>query len=305
MLGRRKTLPLYLIIPLFLVVTLFINKTHATQLQISPQQLSQQLNHPQQIILDIRSKKDYQASHIPNAINIPLTLFNKKEGEVIDLVLKPFQFKELMSTNGIKNNDNIIIYGDWSFLGMARVLWIFELYGHKKLQILKGGVQNWIKQKQPLTTEVNPIIQSNYIIQIDPGHLASKFQTFMATKNEDYVIVDARPTKHFNAQASLTEVKGRIPTAINIPWFKVINNREEQDGYDRVDKVAFYKEKEQLKQIFNRIPKHKKIILYCNGAHESSVLYIALKQIGREAQIYDGSWFEWSNDNKMPIEKPL
>lgn len=304
MLARLNKFPQYIVVSLFLFAFLYASKTYAVPLQISPQQLSQQLNQVQQIILDIRPKDDYEISHIPTAINIPLSLFNKKKDGINNYVLKPIQFKKLMSINGIKNQDNIIIYGNWSFLGMARVFWIFELYGHKNIQILKGGFQNWEDQKLPLTNDIQAISLSNYIIQINPQHFATKFQTFMATKNEDYVIVDARPPKHFSGQTSLTDVKGRIPDSINIPWYEVINSREEKDGYNKINKVAFYKEIKRIKQIFSKIPKNKKIILYCNGTHESSVLYFALKKTGRSAQIYDGSWYEWSADDKMPIENP-
>ena len=306
MLTKIKKIPRYLLIPLFLLAPLFAWSAFANHFiqnqQIPPLNLSQELDKPQQVILDIREKEEYEFSHIPNAINIPYSEFNKTKNSIAGYVIEPINFKNLLSKNGITNDDSIIIYGDLAYLHSTRILWVFEFYGHKKTQLLQGGYQAWEEQNLPVSDKPFMLKSSNYVIQINPEKLVSKFQVFMATKNKQYTIIDARPPKQFEGLKSLTTKTGRIPNSINIPWFEVLNNRAEEDSYDSNNKVVDYKKLNQLEKIFKDIPKDKKIILYCNSASEASVLHFALKQINRKAQLYDGSWYEWSADDKMPIE---
>jgi thiosulfate/3-mercaptopyruvate sulfurtransferase len=142
-------------------------------------------------------------------------------------------------------------------------------------------------------------------VQIKPEILSTKFKTFMATKASNQVIVDARELDQYQGKTSLTNRKGHIPEAINLPWFELISGRDASHQYDHIDSTNTLIDIETLKQKLSVIPADKKVILYCNGGQESSVLYFALKELGRESSVYDGSWFEWSADDNMPISSPL
>lgn len=253
-------------------------------------------------VIDLREAEHYQAGHIPQAINIPYKLLNREKNGVEGFVITPGQFQKVMQKHGIQNSDTLVLYGDWSFLYSMRVYWILDFYAHKKTKVLDGGMQAWLSSNKPLSIDSMSIQLSQYIVNVNPEVLSTKLRTFMATKNDQYVIVDARSSDQFSGKESLTQRYGHIPSAINFPWVDLINNRKEEDGFKKLQVPSTLKDLTELQQKLAIIPLDKKVIVYCNGGQESSVIYFAMKELGRKASLYDGSWFEWSEDHVLPVE---
>lgn len=270
---------------------------------ISPNELKNSLKTSSDpiVILDLRSPEKYQQGHLPGAINIPLAQLHRKKGDVDGFVETPQSFRLLMEKNGVQNRDNLVLYSDWSFLDAARVYWILDFYGHQQKRILDGGYQAWEEKDYPISLDSHSKPKSTYMVSVKPEKLATKLQTLVASKNDDYLIIDARPTQQYAGKASLTDRKGRIPESINIPWYDLLKKRTEADGYEHMSHATTYENIETLKKTLGQLPKDKKLIVYCNGGQESSIVYVALKELQREAALYDGSWFEWSDDKALPV----
>lgn len=292
------------LILILLLLGLLPKSILAAQDLASTQYAASKLDDPQTLLIDLRKSSDYELGHLRNAINIPLATFHRKKDGIDGFVQTPSHFKNLMETSGIRNDQEIILYSDWSFLDSARVYWIFQFYGHQNIKVLNGGFQAWLAENRPVSQEEASRPPSQYMVEVGPDILSTKFQTFMATKNSDFLIVDARPETQFQGKRSLTQRKGHIPTAINLPWHELVENRDETDGYDHLSTPTKLIDLPHLKQKLAHLPQDKKIILYCNGGQESSVLYFALKSMGVQASVYDGSWFEWSDDETMPVTSP-
>lgn len=252
-------------------------------------------------IIDLRKSEAFQTGHIPSAINIPYSQFTRSKDGVAGFVETPKAFKKLMERNGIGNEDSIVLYSDWSFLDSMRVYWVFDFYGHKKIKVLDGGIQAWSDHKQELSLKTNDTKTSEYVIEINSDIIATKFRTLMASKNDRYVIVDGRDSPQYKGEKSLTKRKGHIPQAINLPWLELVKNRSVGDEYNHIQMPSTLEDVETLKQKLSDIPSDKEVILYCNGGQESSVIYFALKELGIKSSVYDGSWYEWSNDESLPV----
>jgi len=253
------------------------------------------------VILDLRSREAYLKGHIPSAINIPFSEFNRSINKVKGFLINPLSFQELMEQNGIKPTDHLVLYSDKTVLDATRVYWSFDFYGHQKLSVLNGGLVAW--QRDIGITEVKPntLEPSEYVVSIDPQKFASKFKTAMATQQSNTYLIDARPSEEYNGLKSKTDVFGRIPSSQNLPWKQLVKPSEtpaKEDSYFQYLSIG------ELDEQFKDAPLDANIIVYCNGGKESSVLYFGLKLLGREAALYDGSWFEWSSDKSLPIIPP-
>lgn len=304
---RQITIHILMILNCFFYLSCSHASAKTPKILIEPTTLEKQTHLPNTVVIDLRLTEKFELGHIPNAINIPMAIFHREKDGVQGFVLTPNTFKSLIESYGIRNNDNIILYSDSAFLEAARAYWAFNFYGHEKVQILNGGFQAWQAKKLPISEDMSYVRQpSNYIIQVKPEKLATKIQTLVAGHNQnDYVIVDARPTKQYNGEESQTDRKGRIPESISIPWHEIVTNRDENNVYDYREQENKLVDWESLQKTLNHVPKDKKIILYCNGGQESSILYLGFKQLGIDTAVYDGSWFEWSADKKLPIETSI
>lgn len=294
---------IYKIRTLIITFSLLVSfSTLATDL-INSEWLNQNIN--QTIIIDLRHPDIFEGGHIPNAINIPYSQFSRSKGAIKGFIAKPSVFQQLMQHYGIKNSDQVVLYSDWSFLESMRAYWVFDFYGHDSIKVLDGGYQSWEKSLFNTSFEHNKLTESQYIVEINADIISTKFKTFMATKNDQYIIIDARNPSHYKGQLSTTSRNGHIPNSINIPWVDLINNGDVNDKNKRPIEPSTLQDLSNIKATFSAIEPNKKILIYCNGGKESTVIYFALKSIGINAAVYDGSWFEWSSDLNMPVEQDL
>ncbi|MEK6956578.1 MAG: rhodanese-like domain-containing protein, partial [Thermoproteota archaeon] len=118
------------------------------------------------------------------------------------------------------------------------------------------------------------------------------------------VMIDVRSPKEFTGEITAppeypmehAQRGGHIPGAKNIPWATAVN-----------DENGTFKTVEDLKKIYSEkgITPDKNVICYCRIGERSSHTWFVLKYLlGYQNVVnYDGSWTEWGNMIKNPIEK--
>lgn len=285
-----RNLPIF---TLFLLASMLSNTLYAKSLRISPDELQQQLNNNQFIILDARSKNDYDVDHIKNAISFPvnITYAHKKTNGQIQ---QPIQMQKYLRTAGIDTNSKIVIYDGGQLVDAARVFWTLEVYGFKTVKILDHGFNYWLSKDFPVSQKTPDIKESKYVATINHQRLSSKFATQLAINNSNKIVVDARSFPAYKGETSVAKRFGHIPSAINVPF----NHNIAQDK-----KFSTLKPINELKKLYANIPLDKKVIIYCKIGRVSSTNYFALRELGHDVSNYDASWREWGNDSSLPIEK--
>lgn len=279
----------------FIICLLCLNiiNVYAESLRISPDELQQQLDNNQIIILDARSKNDYDVGHIKNAISFPvdITYAHKKTNGQIQ---QPIQMQKYIRQAGIDTNSKIVVYDGTQLVDAARVFWTLEVYGFKNVKVLDHGFNYWLNKNYPISQKTSTIKESKYVATINHQRLSSKFTTQLAINNANKIVVDARSLPAYKGKTSVAKRFGHIPSAINVPFKHNIAQDKE---------FTTLKPIKELKKLYSNIPLGKKVIIYCKIGRVSSTNYFALRELGHDVSNYDASWREWGNDDSLPIEK--
>ncbi len=176
----------------------------------------------------------------------------------------------------------------------ARSLWTLEVYGHKKVKLLDGGLKAWQQAGLAVTQDKPTIMTSNYVPSINPDRLATRLTTLLASNKTDaFTLIDAREVEHYEGLKSEAKRYGHIP---NAKGFDITKNIDDKKGTLRPIS--------ELKELYASVPKNKKVIIYCTMGDASSLEYLVMRDLGYDVANYDASWQEWGNDLSLPIVEP-
>ena len=291
--SYRSKIILCLLFLSLISVRLFANQ--ADQVLVSVEWLIEHQNDSNVIIIDARSAREYAEGHIVGAVNVPVVdTFNPLRNT--DRVGNLKHIATLFSDAGIRNDFTVVIYDGNTYIDAGRVFWVLEVYGHKNVKLLNGGIEGWqAYSKQTLSKVMIKPNKTDYTPAIDPHRLITKFSMRLAIDDKNKVIIDARTKEEYEGKESIALRSGHIPNAVNIPWKK---------HFTQNNGIQMLKPIDELNAMYDDVVSGKQILLYCNKGKQSSLSYTVLRQLGYEASHYDGSWYEWGNDDRLPISLP-
>jgi len=271
---------------------------------ISTQWVADHLNDPN--IRIVESDEDillYDIGYIPGAVKTDW------QGDLQDQIIRDYinkdKFEKLMSEKGITNDTAVVFYGDKSNWWACYAFWTFKLFGHEKCLTMNGGRQKWIAENRPLTKEVPEYPKTNYrVSQVNESIRAFRDNVtkHIGSKNP---LIDVRSPKEYTGELLHMENYpqegalrgGHIPGAKNVPWARAAN----EDGtFKPVEELrAIYENEQGLKP-------DDDVIAYCRiGERSSHTWFVLTYLLGyKHVRNYDGSWTEWGNLVRAPIEKP-
>ncbi|MFN8108950.1 MAG: sulfurtransferase [Thermoleophilia bacterium] len=266
--------------------------------------LAQHLDDPGVVVAE--SDEDvllYETGHIPGAVKIDW------HADLNDQVSRDYVdsrgFAELMSAKGITRDTTIVFYGDNFNWWAAYALWVCSLFGHADVRLLDGGRQKWLAEGRPTTTDVPQRIRTDYPEVPRDDTTLRAFQADVLAHLGSGPLVDVRSPGEFSGE--LTHMPdypqegalraGHIPTARNVPWRRAAND----DGTFRslAELQAIYRDELGLRD-------EDRVVAYCRiGERSSHTWFVLTHLLGMpDVRNYDGSWCEWGNTVRVPIERP-
>jgi thiosulfate/3-mercaptopyruvate sulfurtransferase len=273
---------------------------------VSADWLAEHLKDP--AIRVIESNEDvllYDTGHIPGAVHVDWR--KDLNDQVIRDYLTPEAFAKLAENIGITPETTVVFYGDKSNWWACYALWVFSLFGHKDLRILNGGRNKWIADGRATTKEKPQYPKTQY--PVPPRRRDDEIRAFFAETLEQSKarkpLIDVRSPGEFKGEIThMPEYPqegvlrgGHIPGAKSVPWATAANN----DGT--------FKSAEELRKIYIDnlgFGESDHTIVYCRiGERSSHTWFVLTELLGfTDVKNYDGSWTEWGNAVRSPIEKP-
>jgi thiosulfate/3-mercaptopyruvate sulfurtransferase len=271
---------------------------------VSTQWVEDHVNDPN--IRIVESDEDvllYDVGHVPGAVKIDWQ--TELQDQVIRDYVSKENFEKLISEKGIANDTTVVFYGDKSNWWACYAFWTFSVMGHDKCLIMNGGRQKWIQEKRPLSKDVPSYPRTNYKVTRTNEEIRAFRDDVMKHVGSGNFLIDVRSPKEFSGELLHMEAYpqegalrgGHIPGAKNVPWARAAN----EDGtFKSADELkAIYQEEVGLKQDDN-------VIAYCRiGERSSHTWFVLTYLLGyKNVKNYDGSWTEWGNLVRAPIERP-
>ncbi len=245
---------------------------------------------------DTRSRKTYDAGHIPGAqfLNPFVELAAPRiEGGLMLELPSPPRLDSVLKAKGISNDSHIVLYSaDEYFSPTSRAFFTLQYAGLEgRISILDGGLEAWKTEQRPVTNEVPIVSPGTYTPTLHPEIVVDGDWVRQRLDNPKVTIIDARDSAFFNGADTHQTRSGRIPGAVSLPFDTMI------------DKSGKFKDRATVQQMFAQagVKPGSMIVTYCHIGQQATLVWFVAKYLGLEAALYDGSFQDWSAHRDYPV----
>jgi molybdopterin synthase sulfurtransferase len=264
-----------------------------------------------------RNYQDYLDGHIPGAIALDTLALESPETWNRR---SPHELKRALEKHGIRCDTTVILYGRYSFpnnddpfpgsaagqLGAIRCALIMMYAGVKDVRVLNGGLAAWEAENLPLSMDpVKPVPVDDFGLSIpaSPDLFVDLAEAKMMIASKDGDLVCTRSWPEYIGATSgynYIEKKGRIPGAV---YVKNGSDAYHMEDYQNLDYTT--REYQEIVAMWAErgVVPEKHLAFYCGTGWRGSEAWFNAWLLGwPRVSVFDGGWFEWSNDPQNPIE---
>jgi thiosulfate/3-mercaptopyruvate sulfurtransferase len=246
----------------------------------------------------------YEVGHVPGAVKVDWI------ADLNDPLTRDYvdheRLQSILRARGVNRDTTIVLCGDRNNWWATYAFWVFRLFGLEHLRIMDGGRMRWVDEKRPLSMDTP---------QHPPGNLVVR-------PRNDAPIRAFRPDveKHIGSRRPLVDVRspeeyrgerlhmpdypnegamrgGHVPGARNVPWARAVDPQS-HTFRSAAELAAIYRDEIGLAP-------DDDVIAYCRIGERSSHTWFVLTYLLGFGHVrnYDGSWTEWGNLVRAPIER--
>ena len=205
---------------------------------------------------------------------------------------------------GIGRDTTVVFYGDKNNWWAAYALWVFSLFGHEDVRLLDGGRAKWVAEGRELTRTCPTPTPVDYpVVERDDTRIRAFKDDVLAHLGQP--LVDVRsPGEYSGELLHMPDYPqegamrgGHIPGAQVVPWARAA-------AEDGTFKSRAGPRGDLPRRAGPRRPDDD-VVAYCRIGERSSHTWFVLTHLLGFDQVrnYDGSWTEWGNAVRVPIER--
>ena len=264
-----------------------------------------------------RNRDAYLSGHIPGAIDMDTLALEAPETWNRR---PPEELEKALLAHGITADTTVVLYGKHMFpnnedafpgsaagdIGAIRCAFIMMYAGVKDVRILNGGFQSWLDAGYETETFDVPkrtaeIFGVSIPAQPDLAVDVPEAKRLLASDRGELVCVRSWPEYIGEVSGyNYIEKKGRIPGAI---FGNCGSDAYHMENYRNVDHTT--REYHEIENIWKEagITPDKRLAFYCGTGWRGSEAFFNAWLLGYpDVAVFDGGWFEWSNDSENPYE---
>lgn len=264
-----------------------------------------------------RNRDAYLSGHIPGAIDMDTLALEAPETWNRR---SPEELKKALEDHGITSDTTVILYGKFMFpdnddpfpgsaagdIGAIRCAFIMMYAGVKDVRVLNGGFQSWEDAGYEISTDdvpKKPVREFGARIPQQPNLAVDipEAKELLASSGGELVCVRSWPEYIGEVSGyNYIEKKGRIPGAV---FGNCGSDAYHMENYRNLDHTT--REFHEIERIWKEagITPDKHLAFYCGTGWRGSEAFFNAWLMGwPRVSVFDGGWFEWSNDPENPYE---
>ena len=262
--------------------------------------------------------EEYAEAHIPGALYLDTNSledpadWNRRSPEVLDAAIRAL---------GITKDTTVVVYGrdteghaneKWpgrraGQIAATRALMILTYAGVEDVRLLDGGYDWWVRAGNPVETvlrEPSPVADFGAVIPVRPEVIVDLPEAKQILADQDgAALVSVRTWReHIGAVSGYNYIgpAGRIHGDV---WGNCGSDAYHMQHYRNVDNTMRAYPEITANWAEAGITADKWVAFYCGtGWRASETWFYALLQDWPRIAVYDGGWFEWSQD---PVNNPI
>jgi thiosulfate/3-mercaptopyruvate sulfurtransferase len=234
-------------------------------------------------IVDPRRPMKYLSGHLPGAINLPAYQAFGPDGAL----LPPEQLASWIGTRGLGDGTAPIIYDSPEGQNAAMIAWILEYLGRDDVHVMDAFFEQWKGEGRGVLYRPVEGKAAGFSWHANPAVRATLTEVREARGEQ---LGDFRSHEEFVGERDMDNYPGHIPGAVNLVWRNLTN-----------PPAALLRPSDELSRLAEGagLRKDRPVIAYCRSGPRAALGYLALKQLGYQVRLFDGSWAQWAKA-RMP-----
>lgn len=264
---------------------------------VSSAWLREHLNDPSLVILHVgTNRREYKDGHIPGARFLWTQALAFSDPDLTLELPSKEQADTVLRKLGISPKSQIVLCFDGSNVTpTTRIYFTLDYLGlGNQVSLLDGGLDAWKTAGNSVVTEIPGPAEGSFAPAPNANVVAKSDWLKDNVNNPAISIVDARAPQFYSGSGGGMPRPGHLPNAVNIPFSSL------------VDSINRIKDPASLNRTFQQVgvKPGSRVVSYCHIGQQATMVYFVAKYLGYEAQVYDGSFEEWSGRKDLPLVNP-